>query len=188
MDKWLLSLEKACQKKFYQSEIDELVSYYKEMIEERLSHGEMMDDIIKSYDIEKIVKNITPTMISRRDNDSFKGVLKSAKVLMLALISIPLLLPLGIILIVFCSIVFALGVTILALIFAGIVTVIALVFESITSGLPTPSLLVLLGGGFISVSVITMIALGLFSFFKELLKKTIYYISIYAKKIQGEKQ
>jgi uncharacterized membrane protein len=188
MEKWLLSLEKACQNKFYQSETAEIVSYYREMIEDRLSQGESIDDILKSYDIEKIIKDMTPTMISKRENDSFKGLFKSAKVLMIALISIPLLLPLGIFMIVLFSLIFALGITILSLIFAGIVTIIALIFESFTSGLPLPSLLVLLGVGFVSVSIIAMIAVGLFNFFKEVLKKTIYYISVYAKKIQGEKQ
>jgi len=59
MNAWLKELETLLKKKLYQDEVEEIISFYQEMIEERLEKGESIDHILASYDMKKIVKDVT---------------------------------------------------------------------------------------------------------------------------------
>ena len=52
MKTWLRELERELKRRFYDEEVKDVLSYYEEMIQERLSSGEQLDDILESYNIQ----------------------------------------------------------------------------------------------------------------------------------------
>jgi uncharacterized membrane protein len=98
---WLSQLERKLGKSFYKDEVADVVGYYEEIINERIAQGEDESEVLKSYDIDQIVKEITPEVLMKRDHKTLKRVSKSTKQLILLLLSTPILIPLATVLIVF---------------------------------------------------------------------------------------
>ncbi|MCD4827315.1 MAG: DUF1700 domain-containing protein [Acholeplasmataceae bacterium] len=133
MKTFLKELEKELKSRFYVNEVSDIISYYEEMIQERLSDGELIEDILSDYDAKEIAKSMTTDVIMKRANDTYRVVAKSSKQLLNFLLSTPLLVPIGfayiIMLIVFGSIILGLGAAIISTL-TGIVIVLVNMLES----------------------------------------------------------
>ncbi len=161
MKTWLKELERELKKRFYTSEVSDILSYYEEIIQERLDEGERLDDILSDYDSKTIAKQMTTEVVMKRANDSYRAIAKSSKQLVEFLLTSPLLIPLGfayiIVLIVFVSLIISL----VASIFASVVALIAVFVSMISSGLGQYEIMAFIGIGFMGLSLMTLILLGL---------------------------
>jgi len=136
---------------------DELVAaYYEELISDRIEAGEKESDIISSFDLKKIARESSYKEIERlsRENRKWK-----TWVVILALFSTPITIPLGF---AFVVTLLALMVSALAIIFSGIVAPIGTTISGI-------QLIVAgyawLGVMYICVGLLVLGALGLFGIY-----------------------
>lgn len=177
MNQWLKELERALKHTFYEDEIKDIVSFYEEMINDRLASGEGIDHILSSYDIKKIVKDMTPEMLMKRENKSYTQVSKSTKQLLVLLLGSPLLLPLGIVYISVLIFIISMIITAWVLLFTGVVGFGAFIIDMIQSSLSLPNILGTLGIGLMMFGMIVLISLWLYQLMVITWKKLIYWFS-----------
>ena len=186
MKTWLRELERELKRRFYDEEVKDVLSYYEEMIQERLSSGEQIDDILESYNIRDIAKSITPEVIMKRTNDTYKKAVKSTKQLVAVLLSTPLLIPLGVLylsLLIFAvSMMIASGAVILSSIVGGI----AFLADLSQSNLGTNEVMGLIGMLLMTFSLMILFSLWMFRWIQILTKKLLYIFSKLARN-KGEK-
>lgn len=156
MKSWLNELRKRLEKRFYEEEVDEIVLYYQEMIEERIEKGESIDLILSSYDIKEIIKNITPEIVMKRNHQTYQSVSKSTKQVILVLLSTPLLIPLGVTYIAMVVTAFSLLVASAAIAFSGCVAIIVYIIDLVSHAYPLIDTLGLLGLGMIGFSIMML--------------------------------
>jgi len=187
MKTWLKELERELKKRFYLTEVDDIISYYEEMIQERLDNGESIDEILSDYDPKEIAKSMTADVVMKRANDTYKSIAKSSKQLMVFLLSSPLLIPLGfayvIIMIVAVSLLFSLVVTI----FASIVGMVGLFINMYQSGLGQNEIIGFVGIGLMTFSFLILVSIWLYQAVQQLAKKLLYIFSKLAKN-KGERK
>jgi len=186
MKSWLRELERELKRRFYDEEVKDVLSYYEEMIQERLSGGENIDDILESYNIREIAKSITPEVIMKRANDTYKAAVKSTKQLAVVLLSTPLLIPLGVLylsLLIFAvSMMIASGAVILSSIVGGI----AFLANLSQSSLGTNEVMALIGLMLMTFSLMILFSLWMLKWVQILTKKLLYVFSKIARN-KGEK-
>jgi uncharacterized membrane protein len=186
MKTWLRELERELKRRFYDEEVKDVLSYYEEMIQERLSSGELIDDILESYNIRDIAKSITPEVIMKRTNDTYKKAVKSTKQLAAVLLSTPLLIPLGVLYL--SLLVFAVSMMIAsgAIILSSIVGGIAFLADISQSNLGTNEVMGLIGMILMTFSLMILFSLWMFRWIQILTKKLLYIFSKLARN-KGEK-
>jgi len=186
MKTWLRELERELKRRFYDEEVKDVLSYYEEMIQERLSSGENIDDILESYNIRDIAKSITPEVIMKRTNDTYKKAVKSTKQLAAVLLSTPLLIPLGVLYL--SLLIFAVSMMIAsgAIIFSSFVGGIAFLADVSQSNLGTNEVMGLIGIILMTFSLMILFSLWMFRWIQILTKKLLYIFSKLARN-KGEK-
>lgn len=177
MKTWLNDLERALKRKFYQEEVKDIVNYYEEMINERQSSGESLDQILASYDISKIMTEMTAEVLMKRDNDSYKKVSKSTKQLLFLLIGSPILFPLAIVYFSLMIVVFSLIITSFILIGSSFIGFVGLLFQVSTSDLSFASMIGMIGFGLVSFSLMAIVSLLLLKWMNVLWKKLLHWFS-----------
>ncbi len=128
MEKWLGELKLELEKHFYPDEVNDILEYYEEMIEDRMQNGELKEDIFNSYNKKEIVREMMPEVLSKRTNITQKERLKTTKQLWTAIAQTSLKIPLGILYTVFV-------ITISAIVISILVSVIGSLFVFIAYGL-----------------------------------------------------
>ncbi|VEU80855.1 DUF1700 domain-containing protein [Haploplasma axanthum] len=78
-------------------EKEDIISYYVEMINDRLDNGEKLEDIEKTIEYSEIRKNYYPKTINERENKTVNDSLKTSGKLLLYLFASPLLIPIGLV-------------------------------------------------------------------------------------------
>ncbi len=185
MQTWLKELERALATKFYADEVKDVISYYEEMINDRLANGEDEKSILASYDIKHIVKDMTPEVLMKRENKSYLQVSKSTKQLLILLLSSPILLPLGIIYVSMLIFIVSMMITAWVLLFSGVIGFGTYIYEMFGAGLSLPNIIGLVGFGLMMFGMVTLIGLWMLQFMVILWKKMIYWFSKLAHK-RGE--
>ncbi|MBU1094784.1 MAG: DUF1700 domain-containing protein [Firmicutes bacterium] len=187
MKTFLKELERELKIRFYLTEAEGIVSYYEEIIQERLDNGESINDILSDYDAKEIAKSMTAEVVMKRANDTYKSIAKSSKQLMLFLLSSPLLIPLGfaygIVLIVCVSLMFAF----VTVIVASMIGMGGLFINMYQSGLGTNEIIGTIGVGLMVFSLLIIISIWLYQAIQQLAKKLIYIFSKLAKN-KGERK
>ena len=182
MDKWLKTLEQRLSKKFNKTEVDEVISYYEEIINDRLEQGESIEEILKSYHMATIERDMMVSELSKREVNSIQDLLKIVFQFFLILIATPLWIPIAVIYFVSYVIVFVFFIVSISIFFSGLAAIIyyiAIAFTDMTSflevtgyigiGLVVMAILSLISLGFYRVS--QWIAKNLFKVFVNLIKK-----------------
>lgn len=187
MKTWLKELERALRTKFYDDEVKDILNYYEEIINDRLSSGEKIDDILSGYEIKKIVKDMTPEILMKRENTSVLRVSKSTRQLLLLLLGSPILLPLGIVYISILIFVMSMIFTAFLLIVTGLVGFIGLLIDMLQSSLSIPNVLGVLGMGLMTFSMLILLALWTYQLMALLWRKLIVWFSKLAHR-KGESQ
>lgn len=187
MKNWLKELERELKKRFYLTEVQDILSYYEEIIQERIDQGETLDEILSDYDVKEIAKSMTTDVVMKRANDTYKSITKSSKQLLEFLLSTPLLIPLGfayiIVLIVFVSLIISL----ISTIFAGVVAMVVVFISMVTTGLGQNEIIGFIGVGLMGFSLATLVLIGLSQVTLEIAKKLIFMFSKLAKH-KGERK
>lgn len=182
MKTWLKDLENALSRKFYKDEVLDIVSYYQEMIEERLSGGEKLDVILDEYDIKDIVKTMTPEVLVKRKNDTYPRLVKSIRQLLITLLSTPLLIPIAVVYVVLLIFAFSLIVASFAVIVSTFVGFVGISLDFFTTSLSTPNLMVLGGLTLMMVSLLLLASIWIYQMTIWTSKKMLVLFSKIARK------
>jgi uncharacterized membrane protein len=185
MKTWLRDLEKALSKKFYEDEVVDIVSYYEEMIEERRSSGESIDDILSDYNINETVKTMTPNVLLKRPNRTHKDITKNTKQLALVLLSTPFLLPLGILYISMLIIAFSMMLVTGVLIFSSFLGIFWMIVDLMQSNMETANIIGISGFSVMMFSLAVLLSIWIYQVAWYLSKKMLYWFSNVARK-KGE--
>lgn len=137
----------------FQSEIDEIIAYYEEIISDREENGEDMKDIIASYDIRSICRAVFPQALQRRKSSSNKEVRQNIKTLLIFLFSIPFLIPVGIIYLTFIITIFILMLTGVIVVGSSIIGFIVLLIQISQGNLDMGTMLATIGFYLFGVSL-----------------------------------
>ncbi len=187
MKTWLKELERELKKRFYLTEVNDILSYYEEMIQERIDNGEYIGDILSDYDAKEIAKSVTTDVVMKRANDTYRTLVRSSKQLMQFLLTTPLLIPLGfayvIVIIVFVSLIISL----LATVFGLAVGMTVIFINMVQSGLGQNEILGFIGVGLMGFSLSIIILIGLSQATLYIAKKLVYLFSKIAKN-KGERR
>ncbi len=187
MKTWLKELERELKKRFYLTEVEGIVSYYEEIIQERIDNGESIDDVINDYDAKEIAKSMTAEVVMKRANDTYKSIAKSSKQLMLFLLSSPLLIPLGFAYVIIIIVAVSLMFSLITVIFASVVGMVGLFLNMYQSGLGQNEIIGFIGVGLMAFSFAVLILIWLYQAVEQLAKKLLYIFSKLAKD-KGERK
>jgi uncharacterized membrane protein len=185
MKTWLKELEKALSRKFYEDEVKDIVSYYEEMIEERRSSGENIDDILSEYKINEIVKTMTPNVLLKRPNRTHKDITRNTKQLVVVLLSTPFLLPLGILYVTFLIVAFSMMLVTGLLILSSFAGIYLMVLDLIQSNMETANILGIAGFSMMTFSFAVLVSVWIYQIAWHLSKKMLVWFSNIARK-KGE--
>lgn len=151
-DKWLMSLKEELSRYFSENEKEEIISYYEEMIDDRLDQGESIEHILDDYDAKKIAKYMIPEVISKRKQTE-KTTSDNAWLIALLLFSTPILIPLGVVYLSLMVVAISLIFSGIAVMVSGVGAVIVQVIRGVTLGLAFPELLVSIGVSLLALVV-----------------------------------
>lgn len=177
MNKFLNDLEKQAIKHFSSDETKEVVSYYEEIINERLANGESIENIIASYDVNQIVKEMIPEIISKRKLKTGKDIGKSVWQLLLILFATPILIPLAILFIALMIVITAVGISGLSVLVAGVFSIVPFFIEVALYSNNIGTTLGLIGIGLFSWTLMIMVGIFLVKLTVELVKLIIKWFS-----------
>ncbi|MFA6801321.1 MAG: DUF1700 domain-containing protein [Acholeplasmataceae bacterium] len=158
---WLIQFEKELTNYFDKKETDEILTYYEEMVNDKLDEGRDIDEVLSSYEPKKLAKQLIPQVLSKRAVKS-KDTSHNAWLVVLILFSSPILIPLGIVYISLMIVAASLVISGGAVIIGGAFSVIMYLFQVFTMGLAAPELFVSIGMGLIAFSILS--TLGYFMF------------------------
>ncbi|MBE0700544.1 MAG: DUF1700 domain-containing protein [Acholeplasmataceae bacterium] len=187
MKTWLKLLETELKKKYDAHEVEDVLSYYEEMIQERLDSGETIKVILADYDVKSISKTIAPNVLMNRSTETYQKVIRSTRQLLVALLSTPLWIPLGILYVVVLIIAGSMMLT--SVIITGVTLLASTQFliDMISGSLGLAEIFGLLGISMMIVGLMILFSVWLYKWMETLVKKLIYYFSKLAKRI-GEKK
>ena len=163
-------------KLFDQQEVNEIITYYEEIIADKVENGFTEEEAINSLgNVDSIINELKVNIVMKRSEKKSTNSLKNFTII-LGICSTPILLPLGItfavlffsIFVILFSLIFSFGVT-------GFAVIIAVLFESIRGlidGGELSVMLIQLGLGLFSSSFLIIITLELLKVTKILLNKT----------------
>jgi len=158
MKKFLNELEKESKKYLNNEEVKEVVSYYEEIINERLADNEKLENILDDYSVKVIVKNMIPEMITKRDFKSHKNIFKSFwQLLLIMLFTAPILIPLAIVYLALMIAFAAITLSGVAVMISGIIAVIPYFIEIINFSTKIEVVLGLGGIGLIGSAIILLV-------------------------------
>jgi uncharacterized membrane protein len=187
MEKWLKTLEQKLSKKFKKEEVDEVISYYEEMMNDRLENGESIDDIIKSYHMATIERDMLVSEISKREVNSLRDLTKVVIQFFLILIATPLWIPIAVLYFVSYVIVFVFFIVSISIFVSGIAAIIyyiAIAFNDITSFLEVTGYL---GVGLIVMAILSLVSLGFYRVSQWIAKNLFKVFVNFVKKYRGVK-
>jgi len=169
MKAWINELKRALSKHFYKEEVEDILAYYQEFIEDRMANGESFDDIAESYPIDQIIKSMRPVILSKRKNDTYGKQAKSMRQLFYILWSTPLLIPLGIIYLILMIVSLSMIVSIFGITFSAIVGLAAIVLDVFKSSLGTAESFAIIG--------ISLLGLGFAALICSFILKLVWEVS-----------
>lgn len=174
------------RRNLYQSEIDEIVSYYEEIINDRIDLGESLDQILAGYDVKVIARNSFPQALQRRaDENPNQKVSNNVWSLVVFLFSIPVLIPLGVLYIAFIIVIFALIISCFAVTVSGLLGIVGLIIQLISQNADLGSSLLIVGFVLTGISVAILLLVTLTKGLWYILKYSVVFI---AKLISGGKK
>lgn len=170
-------MKKALAKHFYEDEIDNIVSYYEEIISERQDQGELIDDILMDYDIDDIIRSMTPNVLIKRDHKTRRSIGKSTLTLLLLLLSTPFLIPIGVMYLVFLIVIFVLIVVVFAVIVSSAMGMIGLFVELVQGTLGVAEVVGLTGVALMMTALVLFVSLAVYRMLMNAIRQAISFFS-----------
>lgn len=171
MNKFLKELSNQSLKYLNKKEAKELTSFYEEIINDRLSNGENINDILNDYNINTIIKDYLPDAILKRKNKPVKNTLQ----ILLLLFSTPILIPLAILYLALIIVVLSLVITGVSISISAILFIIPYLLEVFNYKQTI--------GSIMGLSSIGIILSTLFIYIGYILTISMYKLSIYMSKV-----
>ncbi len=162
MEKWLRALEAYLLKKFNQEEVNIVIDYYKEMISERVEHGENIDDVLASYQMKTIRKDMTVDLLSKRNITTPKEFVRSIVQFFVILLTTPLWIPLAIMYFVLFLLLGIFAIVAGIIFVAGIISIIFYTIEAFGQNYNTMETLGYVGLVLISISILSLVSIGIY--------------------------
>ncbi len=162
MNNWKNQLRKELRRQFSETELNEIIDYYEELINDRVERGESLNKVLKSYDPKTIKKEMLPTMIQKRDHSKVKTTSRSSWQILLILLSTPILLPLAIVYIALIIVALALALSGVLVMIATLIALIPYLIDIIRATDPLATTLAISGIGLIVLPLASLIGYGLF--------------------------
>lgn len=167
MKKILTKIEKELKGLTKEEKIN-ILTYYEEIINDRLETGESLENIDNSIDYLEIRKTYFPKTINERENINVKETLKTSLKLLLYLLASPIMIPLAILYLVFIFLIY---------VFVIVGAIIGLAVIATTFGMVIK--LLIESGSFGNI----MIMLGAFLLIIPLVSYPVYYVVMGGKKL-----
>jgi uncharacterized membrane protein len=161
MKAWIETFRTLLKKHFYDDEVDEIIAYYQEMIEERIEKGEKEADVLASYDMKEMIKDMVPEMIRKRDVKTYRVWSKSTKQMILLMLSTPVLIPLAVIYIALIITAFSFLIASFAIGASSIFGLFIYIIDLFTTDLSFIHQLGILGIGIVTFSLLILLAIHL---------------------------
>lgn len=163
-------------KVFESSEVKEIISYYEEIIADKMESGLTEEEAVNSLgDVEQITNEIKATIVMKRSEQKTTNSLRNFLII-LGICSTPILLPIGI---TFTALYFTLYLVLLLIVLSfsvsGFGVIIGVIVEStrtIISGGALATILIQLGAGFVVGALLMFVAIGTAKITKVLLNRT----------------
>ena len=157
-------------KDFRSEEVERIVEYYAEIIDEKIEEGVTEEEAIKSLgDLKSNLNVIKADLVIERSEEKKSHGFRNSLII-LGICSSPILIPIGIsFFIVLFSLVFVLFVLLFSFAIAAISVLIGtcgLLIQLIVEGNSIGLILMLLGGGLVGVSIFSLLSYGVFKFSK----------------------
>ena len=162
-------LNKELKKYFSQQEIDEIVDYYEELIDDRLERGESIEHILNSYQPKEIARAMIPQVVSKRDSHDQKTT-SSLWLILLILFSSPILIPLGVVYLVVMIVAFSILLSGGIVMASGVIAFIGQIIRAIATQLIFADALLMVGIGLIAFAVCMSIGYYMVKWSSEVLK------------------
>jgi len=182
MYQWLNVLKEELNKHFYPYEVDDILEYYQEIIDDRMQNGELEDDICKGYDPKEIVREMMPDVLSKRTNKTQKERFKTTKQLWTAIAQTSLKIPLTIMYTISIVLVIALLFSIFASIIGSFIAFLLYGLDLFEAGLSNFDKIGMTGLALVLLSIIGIILIQIYRLVLELYKKVLNIFSGLTKK------
>lgn len=177
MEKWLKTLEALLLKKFDQQEVDIVIDYYKEMISERVEHGENLDDVLASYQMKTILKDMMVDHLAKRKLTDSKDFIKSLIQFFIILVTTPLWIPFAIIYFVLFIVIGVLVLVSGILLVSGVVSILFYGIQAFGQNFSAMEIVGYMGLVIIGASLLGLISLSLYRL-SERSAKALYQVFI----------
>ncbi len=155
-DEWMKELKFELDRYFRSEEVTEILSYYEEMIDDRMENGEDIVSILNDYDAKSIAKSMIPNVISRRTGKDEK-MTSNLWMIVLVLFSTPILIPLGVVYLSIMISVFSVLISGVAVMLSGFGVVIIQVIGGFSTGLALPEFMVTIGIALLALVICLLI-------------------------------
>lgn len=154
--KWFTELNNELIKYASHEEAEEIISYYEEMIDDRMENGEDIHQILNDYHPKSIAKSMIPEIVSKRTSDDHKTT-RNLWLIVLILFSTPILIPLGVVYLSIMIAVMSIMISGIAVVFSGFAAVIGQVIRSFALGLAMPEFMVSVGVSLLALVICLLI-------------------------------
>ncbi|MBN2267895.1 MAG: DUF1700 domain-containing protein [Acholeplasmataceae bacterium] len=185
MQKWLENLKIELEKHFYPDEVNDILDYYEEMIEDRKQSGELLEDIYKSYDPKQIVREMMPDVLSKRTNVTQEERFKTTKQLWTAIAQTSLKIPLSIAYAVSIFVIIILLISVTASILGSLFAFVMYGLDLFEAGLSNADKIGMSGIALVLLSIVGLILINVYRLILELYRKILNVFSQWTKK-KGE--
>jgi uncharacterized membrane protein len=185
MCKWLETLKLELEKHFYPDEVEDILEYYEEMIEDRMQNGELEQEICSSYQAREIVREMMPEVLSKRTNVTQKERFKTTQQLWTAIAQTSLKIPLSILYAVSILVIAIIVISMLASVVGLLIVFIVYVFGLFEASISNYDKLGMSGIALVLLSLTGLIMVYLYRLILEFYRKILSIFSQWAKK-KGE--
>ncbi|MDY0277665.1 MAG: DUF1700 domain-containing protein [Acholeplasma sp.] len=150
------------------SERENIISYYEEMINDRLENNESLKEIDESFNYKAIRKEHLPEILNKRYNKNIKDSMRTSAKLLLFLFASPILIPLAVVYLAVLVVIFSMILTGVVLMITVPLAIIAFIVERLISG---------------EAIIAIILATGVLLFVGSLLMYGLYYFTYAFKKL-----
>jgi len=182
MYQWLNVLKEELNKHFYPDEVDDILEYYQEIIEDRVQNGEIESEVLATLDPKSIAHDMLPEVLSKRTNVTSKERLKTTKQLWVALAQTSLKVPLTIIYTIVIVLISIIMVSIALSMVGSFIVFIYYGFDLFEAGLSNYDKLGMSGISLVLLSIIGLILVNVYRLILEIHKKILNVFSQWTKK------
>ncbi len=155
LKRWFDSFKRELSKYFDKDETAEIISYYEEMLNDKLDAGESLDRVLSSYDPKQIARSMIPKVVSDRTEKDKHKTRSNLWLMIIILFSTPLWIPLGIVFLVLVIVAFSLMFSGGAIIVSGILGSIGRIILLFGEGLAFSSIVLQTGMWLVVLAILS---------------------------------